>query len=364
MTMIRFRGTHGWKAAAAALLVASSLSGTVMAQDGFRPDAPRPGDRDYRGPAPISGPIAPNRGPVGVPTNNATVSIAEATAVLESVVRTMYSHIEPGRENSPNELTAYADLRVLRLYAGALEVSGWSLQQSYQDFLRFRNGGHYRDGYSHISDHKAQAAYDRYRAYRETVRTMLLRIRTTAVFVEHQVSFIGDPQVAAEWRQEVYPALLDTYAAVEPLLIDEQYTHQRYTPYGQAASTTIIPVAANGLPQNAVEVQARLTTHVPYDGRGHGRGRYFEIRSFGGPIRVRGIRYSSYESGSGMTLPKELTVDEVVQPSRPLFVQCNRGRRVDASQIEIIWESTQRGNGRVYGSIDLVDASPADAPRR
>ena len=334
-----------------------------MAQDGFRTNAPLPNDRDYRGPGPGPGPIAP-RAPIGpgIPNNNSVqVSIAEATAVLESVVRTMYSHIEPGRDNSPNELTAYADLRVLRLYAGALEVSGWSLEQAYQDYLRFRNGGHYRDGYSHISDNKALAAWERYRAYRETVRTMLLRVRQTAVAVEHQVSFC-DPQVAQEWRQEVYPALLDTYAAVEPLLI-EQYSHQRYTAFDQPNSTTVIPVAANGLPQNAVEVQARQSAHMPYDGRGHGRGKYFEVRSYGGPIRVRGIRYSSYNSATGTTLPKELALDEVVQPSRPLFVQCNRGRWVDASQVEIIWESAERGNRRVYGSIDLVDSSPADQPQ-
>ena len=388
--MIRHRGTRCWTALVAGLLISSFTANFALAQ-GIR-TAPPPRDfraqdprdirdrdrdirdvrdirdqRDYRDPRDIRTAGVPII-PVTAASTGISSNISGATAVLESVVRTMYSHIEPGRENSPNELLAYADLRVLRLYVGAMEVSGWSLEQSYADFLNYRQQGHYRDGYSHISDRKAQAAWERYRAYRETVRTLLLRVRTTAVSVEHQVSFC-DPIVGQEWRDEVLPALRDTIAAVEPLLIDE-VRPSRYSAYGPVgrpttASTTVIPTSTSGIPQNAVEVGPRFATHMPYEGRGHGEGRYFEVRAYGGQIRIRNIRFTSYDRATGSNLTRELTVDSSVEPGRPLFVSCHRGRWVDASNVEITWESADRGRGRVYGSIDLVDGSPSDpAPRR
>ena len=61
-------------------------------------------------------------------------SLSESTAILEAAVRTMYMRIEPGNDTSPNELLVYADLRALRLYTGALEVAGWSLEQSQAAF--------------------------------------------------------------------------------------------------------------------------------------------------------------------------------------------------------------------------------------
>lgn len=388
--MICFRGSRRWTALVAGLVLASFAVNSALAQSirnappprDFRDRDPRDfRDRDTRDPRDIRDP-RDYRDPrdvrqVGVPiipvtatvNNSISSSISGATAVLESVVRTMYTHIEPGRDTSPNELLAYADLRVLRLYSGALEVSGWSLERAYNDFLNYRQAGHYNSGYNHISDRKAQAAWERYRAYRESVRTLLLRVRTTAVSVEHQVSFC-DPIISQEWRDEVLPALRETIAAVEPLLIDE-VRPQRYSAYGPVgrpgttASTTVIPTSTSGVPQNAVEVGQRPHTHTPYEGRGHGEGRYFEVRAYGGAIRIRNIRFSSYDRATGSSLIRELTVDSIVEPARPLFVSCHRGRWVDASNVEITWESADRGRGRVYGSIDLVDGSPSDpAPRR
>lgn len=352
--MVGFRGIAAGLTLAAGMFVLPGLTTPVLAQ-GLQPLP-----RDYRPAAPDprlqAGPPAPQ---------SISTTISEATAILESVVRTMYTRIEPGRDNSPNELMAYADLRVLRLYAGALEVAGWSLEQAYTDYLRFHTGGHYRNGYSHIQDRNAQIAWERYRAYRETVRTMLLRVRTTAVSVEHQVGFC-DPSVAREWQRDVLPALRDTIAATEPLLVDD-YSYQRYTGPATASTTAIVvPASSNGLPANAVEVGGRLSTHSPYNGQGHGRGRYFEVRSYGGAIRIKGIRYNSFESAFGLagtTQVRELAIDQIVEPGRPLFVSCNRGRWVDASNVEIIWERGDRGSNRTYGSIDIVDGSPTDPAR-
>ena len=115
--------------------------------------------------------------------------LSEATALLESSVRAMYQNIEPGSDTSPNELLAYADLRALRLYTSALEVAGWSLEQSASEYQKHLKNGAYVAARGRISDPQAEIALERFRAYREATRTLLFRVRTTAVAVEHQVSF-------------------------------------------------------------------------------------------------------------------------------------------------------------------------------
>lgn len=400
--MLQFRGTRCWTALAAGLLFTSVAVDTASAQGTRIAPLPRNSrdvrefERDFRDPRDVRDvrdgrdvrdirtvrdirdvrdprDFRDPRQPVGVPIVpvNATSSISNdisgATAILEAAVGTMCQHIEPGREYSSNELIAYSDLRVLRLYAKALERSGWQLEQAYVDYLTYRQGGHYRDGYSHISDRKAQAAWERYRACRETARTLLLRVRTTAVSAEHQIS-LGDPIIGQEWRDEVLPALRDTIAAVEPILVEE-VRGQRYSAYagpgGRTGGPPVITTSAAGIPSNAVEVTPRLSSYLPYDGKGHGTGRYFEVYAYGGQIRVRSIRFASYDPSTGSTQIRDLTIDSIVEPGRPLYVACHRRRWVDASNIEITWESNSRN--RVYGTIDLVESSPSEQnqpPRR
>ncbi|HTI52561.1 MAG TPA: hypothetical protein VL475_16470, partial [Planctomycetaceae bacterium] len=284
--------------------------------------------------------------------------LSEATAILESAIRTLYVTIEPGKNDvSSNELLAYADLRSLRLYAGALEVAGWSLDQAVTDYNRYESSGAYRGGRGRVTDAQAQIALERFRASRETVRTLLQRVRTTAVLAEHQISFC-DPVVGQQWRKEVVPALRDTINATDPLFAEE-VAYQRYGVPGQQAK--VIPAGGAGIPNEAVEV-GRYPQYQPYDGQGQGRGRYFEIRAFGGDIRVKAIRYRNHENAFGVlgtSGVRELPIDQVVEPGAPLFIPCNRRRWVDISDLEIEWEPAQRGR-KPYGLIELVESSPDD----
>ena len=182
----------------APLLFVFALPSMVLAQGGYAP-------RETRRPEPPS--------------------LSESTALLESAVRNLYKSIEPGNDqSSPNELLAYADLRSLRLYTGALEVAGWSLEKVWDDYQNYLDRGVYRDR-SRLTDRNALAAYERYQAARETVRTLLQRVRSTAILAEHQLSFC-DPQVAIEWRQEVLPTLRDCIAATDPIF-EEEVVYQR-----------------------------------------------------------------------------------------------------------------------------------------
>jgi hypothetical protein len=283
--------------------------------------------------------------------------LSEATAILEAVVRDMYKNIEPGRDSSPNELLAYADLRALRLYTGALEVAGWSLEQAMQDYQRYEKAGAYRNGWTRITDPRAQETMERYRAYRETTRTLLYRVRTTAVSVEHQVGFC-DPAVAREWRAQVLPALRDTISATEPMFF-EQYAFQSYGLPGQVARP--VNTANGGIPEGAVDV-SQNPTHSPYNKQGRGQGRYFVIRTFGGNVRIHAIRYRSHENAFGLvgtSTVRELSVEQDAAPGSPLYVACNRGRWADISELEVDWEVVG-GNRRTSALIELVDASPND----
>jgi hypothetical protein len=282
--------------------------------------------------------------------------LSEATAVLESVVRDMYKHIEPGRDSSPNELLAYADLRALRLYTGALEVAGWSLEQTMQDYRNYERSGAYRGG-NRPQDPRAQEALERYRAYRETTRTLLYRVRTTAVSVEHQVGFC-DPSVARDWRTNVLPALRDTIAATEPMFV-EQYAFISYGVPGQPVRP--VTAANGGIPEGAVDVR-QSPTYAPYNRQGRGQGRYFVIRTFGGPVRVTAVRYRSHENAFGLvgtSTIRELAVNQDSSVGSPLYVACNRGRWADISELEVDWAPVD-GNRRVFATIELVDASPND----
>jgi|GEM_PF-2184820 len=288
------------------------------------------------------------------------VNLSEATALLESAVRALYQEIEPGRETSPNELIAYADLRALRLYTGALEVAGWDLEQATAEYHAATNG-RYRGGRGRPGDERAEAARERYLAFRETVRTLLFRVRSTAVGVEHQVSFC-DYRIARKWQTEVVPALMETIAATEPLFY-EQDTYVSYHIPGQDPPR-VVQTSSTGIPNNAVEVD-RNRTYQPYDGRGRGQGRYLEIRAYGGAIRVKKIRYKTHEHAFGVigtTVLRELDVDQVATPSDPLYIPCNRERFVELSELEVEWESAD-GRRRAYGTIDVVAERPRENDR-
>lgn len=290
-----------------------------------------------------------------------TPKLSESTAILEAAVRTMYKNIEPGSDTSPNELLAYADLRALRLYTGALEVAGWSFEQAVQDYWQYQEAGAYRNGRNRITDQQALVAMEKFRAYRETVRTLLFRVRQTAVSVEHQVSFC-DPVVGREWRSEVLPALRDAIAATEPLF-EEELAYQRYTAPG-VAPVNIVQTSANGIPRDAVEV-SKYRTYAPYDGKGRGQGRFVEVRSFGGSVYVKAIRFRSHENALGLlgtSVVREIPVDQVVEPGQPLYIPANRGRFVDMSDLEIEWADGDRGR-RAYGHVELVESSPNDRAR-
>ena len=300
----------------------------------------------------------PNGGGYNNPGHNnpSHSTLSEATALLEAAVRQLYKHIEPGEDPSPNELIAYADLRALRLYTGALEVAGWDLEQASQiyselDSARYR--GRIRDL---PTDQRTMQARERYLAFRETVRTLLLRVRTTAVAVEHQVSFC-DPRVTREWRTEVVPTLNDVINATTPLFLEQD----TFTAYSGPAGARNRPTGnnQNGFPNDAVEV-ARAPVYRPYNGEGRGQGRYFEIRAFGGPVRVKRIRYVGHENSVGVlnsNVTRELDVDQVAAPNSPLFVPCLRERFVDLSQLEVEWENAD-GRRSAFATIDVVGDRP------
>lgn len=324
---LRLTGTlRLWLAAAFAVMVTFAVA---SAQDGFAPNR-------VRRPSPPS--------------------LSESTALLESAVRNLYKVIEPGNdEASPNELLAYADLRALRLYTGALEVAGWSLEKVWDDYQNYSDRGMYRDR-SRLTDRNALAAYERYQAAKETVRTLLQRVRSTAILCEHQISFC-DPQVAREWRQEVLPALRDCIAATDPIFAEE-IAYQRYGTPGQSAR--VVPASGTaGANGDTVDV-VKNPVFQPYDGQGRGQGRYFEVRAFSGPVRVKLVRFQSHERSFGVAeaaVIRELTVDEIVQPGQPLFIPCNRGRMVDVSDLEVEWGPAERGGRRALASIELVETN-------
>lgn len=293
----------------------------------------------------------------GVPDRGQSVpSLSEATALLEAGVRTLYQHIEPGEDPSPNELIAYADLRALRLYTGALEVAGWDFEQATQAYSQL-DSARYRGRVRDLpTDPRSIQARERYLAFRETVRTLLYRVRTTAVAVEHQVSFC-DPRVNREWRIEVVPALTDVIAATQPLFQEQD----AYVSYGVPGARTrpVSTTTANGVPTDAVEV-ARAPVYRPFNGEGRGQGRYFEIRAFGGPVRVKRIRYVSHESNFGVlssNVTRELAVDQIATPQEPLFVPCLRDRFVDLSQLEVEWDNADPRR-KAFAAIDIVGDRP------
>lgn len=278
--------------------------------------------------------------------------LSEATALLENAVRDLYRLIEPGQNPSPNELIAYADLRALRLYTGALEVAGWDFETAANEFTR-ADYERYRYN-SNISDDQKRQARDRYLAFRETVRTLLFRVRTTAVAAEHQVSFC-DVQAVRNWQDIVYPALVDTIRATQPLFYEED-DFRRYHAPGSSANNNVIPTSS-GIPQNAVEIR-NSQTYSPFDGKGQGTGRYFEIKAFGGPLRVSQVRYLEIHqnfNGINTSVERSIPVNgAIIDANSAIYVPCNRGRLTDVSNIQIDWEPVDR-NRRTYGSIDLSE---------
>lgn len=287
--------------------------------------------------------------------------LSEATAWLESSVREMYQGIEPGNDTSPNELLAYADLRALRLYTNALEVAGWSLEKSAEEYQKYQRSGAYSTARGlRITDPKAEIALERFRAYREATRTLLFRVRSTAVSVEHQVSFCP-PEVSKEWRQNVLPYLRDAIAATEPLFAEE-FVHHNYSAPTRPGTPTVPvsnPSVPAGMPRNAVDI-SKSPTFQPHDGDGRGQGRYVEVRAFGGPIRVKSIRFRSHENAFGLlgtSVLRDITVNQLVQPGDPVFIPCNRKRWADISDLQIEWENADR-NRKAWGTIDVVENSP------
>lgn len=295
------------------------------------------------------------RGSTGVAVADAP-SLSETTALLESAVRNLYKLIEPGEEEaSPNELLAYADLRSLRLYTGALEVAGWALEKVGEEYQRYSANGVYRDR-ARLTDRNALLAWERYQASRETVRTLLQRVRSTAILCEHQISFC-DPSVAREWREEVLPSLRDCIAATDPIFAEE-VAFQRYGVPGQTAR--VVPASGTaGVQGDPVDV-VRNPVYMPYNGQGRGQGRFIEIRAFTGPVRVTLVRFESHERSFGVadaTVMREVPVNVVVQPGQPIYVPCNRGRWVDLSALEVEWGPADRGR-RALATIDLVETDP------
>lgn len=279
-----------------------------------------------------------------------TMPLSEATALLEHAVRDLYTKIEPGQDPSPNELIAYADLRALRLYTGALEVAGWDFEQaasqfSQSDYTRYRNN-------YNITDERIRLARDRYLAFRETVRTLLYRVRMTAVSAEHQISFC-DSRAVRDWQSHVYPALVDTIRATQPMFYDDT-DFDRYHQIGTSASNVV--QTSSGVPSTAYELRGP-GVYAPYDGKGEGSGRYFEVQAYGGPIRVKQIRFIEISRSFNADIRTERVVsanNAIVDVNQPLFIACNRGRMVDVTGIRVEWEPVDR-NRRTYGNIDLVE---------
>lgn len=368
------KGDRRWGVGLGVLALGAWALTARAADDTFRPTPAAHGQRsasNYRsanndrgsGYTRAGGNAGNDRGGDDQPNQNQQPAprLSESTALLESAVRDMYKTIEPNSEtpSSPNELLAYADLRALRLYAGALEVAGWSLENAADDYRRHQDSGAYRNGRAQVNDPQAAAALEKFRAYRETVRTLLFRVRETAVSVEHQVSFCA-PEVIQNWEQDVLPTLRMTIASTAPLFQDQV----TYSGYGVAGSNPpqgrVTPTSGNGTPRDAVDV-GKNPTFAPYDGKGQGGGRYFEIRAFGGVVRVKSIRFNSYEDSFGTlgtNTAREILVDAEVEPGQPLFVACNRGRSTEITQLEIEWETAD--NRRSYGTLDLVENGPDD----
>lgn len=321
----------------------------VLAQDNFRGPVNDPNNRND-----------PNRNDPQTYRRPQGPSLSESTAILEAAVRAMYMRIEPGNDTSPNELLVYADLRALRLYTGALEVAGWSLEQSQTDFYKHQAAGAYRNGYSKIQDHNAETCLARYRAYRESCRTLLYRVRTTSVSVEHQVTVCA-PEVAREWREQVLPALRDLINATEPMF-EEQIVYTGYVaPGGKTVQAGKVQLTSTGIPEGAAEVN-RNRTYKPYNGEGRGMGRYIEVRAYGGGVQVASVRFRSHERAAGAfdtSVLREVAVDQIAEPGRPLYIPANRGRTVDMSDLEIVWDNADR-NRRCYATVELVEANPND----
>lgn len=290
--------------------------------------------------------------------------LSEATALLESSVRAMYQNIEPGSDTSPNELLAYADLRALRLYTSALEVAGWSLEHSATEYQKHFKNGAYTVARGRISDPQAEIALERYRAYREATRTLLFRVRTTAVAVEHQVSFCP-PEVSREWRLAVLPHLRDAIAATD-LLFNEPVAAAGPTTQGRPTGN-VIPTSGNGTlpgsnkPSTAHEI-TKLATYIPFDSEWRGQGRYLVVTAFGGPVRVKSIRFRSHENAFGLlgtSVQRDISVNQVVQPDRPVYIPCNRKWWSDVSDLQIDWENIDRTR-RTFGTINIAETSPDD----
>lgn len=281
--------------------------------------------------------------------------LSESTALLENAVRELYQKIEPGQEPSPNELIAYADLRALRLYTGALEVAGWDFENAASNFSQ-ADYETYRYN-SNIGDDRIRQARDRYMAFRETVRTLLFRVRMTAVSAEHQISFC-DSRAVREWQSNVYPALIDTIRSTQPLFYDDASDSMRYHAPGTTASNII--QTSSGVPSNAVEIRDR-GTFKPFDGKGQGTGRYFEVKAFQGPIRLKQIRFIEIDRTFNTIDSRAERVislnNRVVEANSAAYIACNRDRMVDVTRIEIEWEPAD-GSRRTYGSIDLVGDIP------
>lgn len=278
-------------------------------------------------------------------------NLSEATAILESVVRDLYKLIEPDENSTPNELIAYADLRALRLYTGALEVAGWDFEQAaelYEELDNSRYRGRVR---TMPTEPRVIQARERYLAFRETVRTLLHRVRSVNADVEHAISFCSH-EVVDQYYQEVVPALQDTIDATRPLLVD----HMHYVSYTGPGPRSRNPnPVGNGIPETAVDVD-RNRVFEPYEGRGRGQGRYFEIRAYGGPVRVKAIRFVAHNNAFGSIDnggDREILPDQVATPQQPLVIPCNRNRIVDLSALEVEWVNDS--NRKAYATIELVE---------
>ncbi|MFO1022081.1 MAG: hypothetical protein U0903_15515 [Planctomycetales bacterium] len=159
------------------------------------------------------------------------------------------------------------------------------------------------------------------------------------------------------------PALDDTIAATQPLFYDDDDAARYHAP-GQQASIpsnkqpNIVPTSS-GVPENAVEV-GKFPHYLPYDGKGQGSGRYFEVKAFGGPVMIRKIRFRQIDNANstiGSSVPRELVINKVIEADQVMYFACNRDRMVHLTKMEIEWENAD-GRRKGFGSIDLVSEIP------